>query len=382
MRIQSFVLGLMLVFFVGCTSTTVTKKLDPIFFPPAPDPPRVQFLLGIGDSRDVIGDEVKTQLFSMDAVQGETVKRFIKPYGISTFGQKIYVSDTLGSQVAVIDLAAKSFEWLKGNFGPGKMLKPTSLVNDEQGNLYVADSVRKKILTYDGDGNFIREYGEGYNLLPVSVAVDKRRLYVLDRKYRKLLVFNKKNGELIESLGQDSENPQERLYLPTNMTLTPKGVFYITDAGVGRIVAIDRDGHVLKTFGKLGDGFGQFARPKGIASDGSERLFVVDTAHQNIQVFDDEEKLLMFFGNPGQPQGSLNVPAGLAIGKDNLDYYQTLAAPGFELEQIVLAVNQVGDHRVLIYGFGRQKGVDYDAYYKQTLKIRDSENEAPQEKKR
>lgn len=366
-----FVFGLV----VGCAPSTKMKKQETVFFPPAPDPPRVQFLLGIADSRDVIGNEVETSLFSLDSVQGETVKRFVKPYGISAFGPKIYVSDTLGSQVAVIDLVEKSFEWLKGNFGPGKMLKPTALVNDDEGSLYVADSVRKKILVYDSEGNFVREYGEGYNLLPVGVAVDKRRVYVLDRKYRKLLVFNKVSGELVESFGQDSENPSERLYLPTNMTLTPKGIFYIADAGVGRIIAIDRDGHILKTFGKLGDGFGQFGRPKGIASDDQGHLFVVDTAHQNIQVFNPDQKLLMFFGNPGEAQGSLNVPAGLAISRDNLDYYQTLAAPGFKLEEVVLAINQVGDHRVVIYGFGKKENFDYDAYYKQTIKLRESENQ-------
>ena len=375
MQIRSFLIFFFLSVTVGCAPSAKLKKQETVFFPPAPDPPRVQFLLGIADSRDVIGSEVETSLFSLDSTQGEKVKRFVKPYGVSAFGHKIYVSDTLGSQVAVIDLVEKSFEWLKGNFGPGKMLKPTALVNDAEGSLYVADSVRKKVLVYDVDGNFVREYGEGYNLLPVSVAVDKRRVYVLDRKYRKLLVFNKTSGELIESFGQDSEDPNGKLYLPTNMTLTPKGIFYIADAGVGRIVSIDRDGHLLKAFGKLGDGFGQFARPKGIASDDKGRLFVVDTAHQNIQVFNPEQKLLIFFGNPGQAQGSLNVPAGLAVSKDNLEYFQKLAAPGFKLEEVVLAINQVGEHRIVIYGFGQQEGFDYDAYYKQTLKLRESENE-------
>ena len=351
----------------GCAPTISIRQQDPVFFPPAPTPPRVQFLLGIGDSRDVEEKDAEISLFSVTAVQKEELRTFSKPYGITANGSKFYVSDTIAGTVALIDLQQKSFNWLKGNFGPGKLQKPINLTIDKSGNLYVADTGRKEVVVYDGDGNFLKAYNAGYDMKPVDVAVDERRVYILDMSRHKILVLNKADGELVEGLGQDSENPRERLYLATNMTLTEQGLFYVANAGTGSIIKLDRDGHVLGSFGKMGDGFGQFGRPRGVATDSKKRFYVVDASHQNVQLFNDEDHLLMFFGDPGLPVGSLNLPAGIAATDQNLDFYQQFAAPGFDLEQVILVVNQAGRHKISIYGLGKMQGVDYEAYYRKAL---------------
>lgn len=363
---------LAIIFFIflgGCASQTTVKKHDLVFFPEAPNPPRIQFLLGFGNSRDVEGDETEVSLFSMDAVQNEKAKNFIKPYGIAAYKEKIYVSDTLAGKVGVINLQLKSFSWLKGAYGPGNLKKPINLTVDSQGNLYVADSIRKKVVAFDNDGNFLKVYGESYDMVPVDVAVDARRVFALDRSRSKILVFDKRDGELIEGLGQDSEDPSGNLSLPTNMSLTEKGIFYVTNIASGRIVKLDRDGHVLNTVGQMGDGFGQFGRPKGVATDSKNRFYVVDSAHQNVQIFDSNDRLLMFFGDPGLPVGSMNIPAGIVVTDDSLPYYQTLAAPDFELEQVIMVVNQVGRHKVGIYGLGKKRNFDYEAYYSETQEM-------------
>lgn len=354
-----FVLG-------GCAPQAAVQKNDPVFFPQPPNPPRIQFLLGIGTSRDVEGDEAEVALFSMSPVENEKIKAFIKPYGIAAFGEKIYVSDTLAGKVAVINLAQKSFEWLKGAYGPGKLKKPINLTVDNNGNLYVADSIRKKIIAFDSEGNFLKVYGEAYDMIPVDVAVDSRRVYALDRSRSKILVFDRRDGELIEGLGQDSDDPMGNLSLPTNMALTDKGIFYVTNIASGRIVKLDRDGHVLNTVGQMGDGFGQFGRPKGVATDSKGRFYVVDSAHQNVQLFDDSDRLLMFFGDPGLPRGSMNIPAGIVVTDDALPFYQQLAAPDFDLEQVIMVVNQVGRNKVGIYGLGKKRNFDYEAYYRES----------------
>lgn len=369
-----------LLIFSGCSPKATITQLDPIFFPPAPTPPRVQFLLGIGDSRDVEGADTEVSLFSMNAVISEELKTFDKPYGITAHGSTFYVSDTIAGTVAVIDLRQKNFTWLKGNFGPGKLLKPINLTTDKDRILYVADSKLKKVVVYDTEGNFKQTYGSSYDMKPVDVAVDDRRLYVLDISRHKILVFNKKSGKLIEGFGHDSENPAERLSLPTNMCLTEQGLFYVANAGSGSIIKLDRDGHVLGTFGKMGDGFGQFGRPKGVATDSKKRFYAVDASHQNVQIFNDEDRLLMFFGDPGLPIGSLNVPAGIDVTNQDLDFYQQFAAPGFDLEQVILVINQVGRYKINIYGLGKQQGIDYEAYYREALERHKADAERLQKK--
>ena len=355
------------VFISGCAPTAPVQQSEQVFFPPAPTPPRVQFLLGIGDSRDVEGTDVELSLFSVKAVQKEELKMFQKPYGITANGSKFYVSDTIASTVAVVDLKQKTFDWLKGNFGPGKLRKPINLTTDRSGNLYVADTGRKEALAYDADGNYLKSYGLGYDMKPVDVAVDDRRIYVLDMSRHKILIFNKTNGEFIEGLGQESDNPREKLYLATNMALTDQGVFYVANAGTGSIIKLDRDGHVLGSFGKMGSGLGQFGRPRGVALDSKKRFYVVDAAHQNVQLFNEEDRLLIFFGNPGLPTGSLNLPAGIAVTDQDLDFYQQLAAPGFDLEQVILVVNQSGRYKIKIYGLGKMQGINYEGYYRKSI---------------
>ena len=268
----------------------------------------------------------------------------------------------------MIDLQQKSFNWLKGNFGPGKLKTPINLSTDSMGNLYVADVGRKQVVAYDAEGNFLRVYGSSYDMKPVDVAADTRHIYILDLLHNKILVFNKDNGELIEGLGQGSDNPRERLSIATNMTLTEWGLFYVANVGTGAIIKLDRENNILGTFGELGSGFGQFARPRGVATDSKKLFYVVDAVYQNVQVFNEEDRLLMFFGTPGLPVGSLNVPAGIDVTDQNLDFYQQFAAPGFDLEQVILVVNQSGRYKINIYGLGKQQGIDYEAYYREILK--------------
>lgn len=42
---------------------------------------------------------------------------------------------------------------------------------------------------------------------------------------------------------------------------------------------------VLRTFGRIGDNLGHFARPRGMAIDRAGYVYVVDAAFNNVQVF-------------------------------------------------------------------------------------------------
>lgn len=380
-----FWFSFVLISFLASCAPQPVKKQDVVFYPPPPNPPRVQFLQGISSSRDVQGDSAEYSLFSVGLAQDEEVKRFMKPYGIALSGDSVYISDTIAAKIAVINFREKTFNWLKGNFGPGKLDKPINLATDNQGNLYVADTKRKLVVAFDSQQNFLRTYGQGLDMKPVDIAADDRHVYVLDFSRSQILVFKKSSGKLVESLGQGSDNPQNNLALPTNMTLDHRGVFYVTNFGNGKVVQLDRDGNVLSSVGQFGQGFAQFGRPRGIDTDVEGRMYVADAQHHNVQLFNEDGRLLMFFGDPTGNAGTLNLPAGIAVTDQNLDYYQTLAAPGFELEQVVLVVSQAGPNKLSIYGLGKKRGVDYEAYYREVQELmeeRKKENEKKQDEKK
>jgi hypothetical protein len=118
----------------------------------------------------------------------------------------------------------------------------------------------------------------------------------------------------------------------------------------------DVDGHLLLSFGKIGDFFGEFVRPKGIAVDKEGLIYVVDAGMQQVSIFNPQGRLLMVFGTPGLPRGSMNLPAAIWVTTDNLEYFKRFSDPSFEVNQLIFVTNQSGWDKVSVYGFGHRKG--------------------------
>ncbi|WP_298035972.1 hypothetical protein [uncultured Desulfuromonas sp.] len=358
----------------GCAPAKSTQQRKAIFFPPAPDPPRIEFLTGFAKSSDIEEKKSALSLLSLGSDQQgpEVIRTLTKPYGIAAYQSRIYVADTITGHLSVIDLEQKTFRHLPGNEGPGRLQKPVNLAVDDEGNLYVADTKRLEVLIYDAAGDYVASVGRMLDIKPVDVAVDKDFLYILDLSHSDIKVLDRKTFKHLDTIGRNSENPAENLSLPTNMAIDDNGVLYVANVTSSKVIKLDRDGHFLGSFGKRGTGLGQFGRPRGISVDSAGRLFAIDVEHQNAQIFDTNGRLLMFFGEPASklPTGTMNIPADIFVHREALDFYQQFASPGFTLEEVILVTNQVGNEKVAIYGLGRMEGVDYEKYVEETESLR------------
>ena len=352
--IRPLILLLMVLIFVTACSGSKQEVMKTVFFPPLPDEPRLQFLTAFGDS-SILEDTsmFKSLVSGMDRPDIQT--RLLKPYGIALYNGVIYVCDTVPNTVYRIDIKAGKFESIRGNAGSGGLKKPVSLTVDEGGRLYVADTIRKEVLLYTADGDFIQAFGRGILKKPSSVAVDKENLYVLDYDDGLIKVLDRKTGAFIREFGKDAE-PGNRLVMPAGLAIDSQGFLYVTNVANGKVIKLDRDGNVLLSFGKLGDFLGEFTRPKGIAVDKEGRIYVVDGGNQNVQIFNAERVLLIPFGSPGLPRGSLNLPAGITLTTDVPDYFRQFIDPSFEVELFIFVTNQSGANKITVYGLGRYKG--------------------------
>jgi DNA-binding beta-propeller fold protein YncE len=72
--------------------------------------------------------------------------------------------------------------------------------------------------------------------------------------------------------------------------------------------------------GQHGDGSGNFAAPKGIATDAAGHVYVVDALFDVVQVFDRSGVLLVSFGERGTGEGQLWLPGGLFISPEGEIY--------------------------------------------------------------
>lgn len=132
------------------------------------------------------------------------------------------------------------------------------------------------------------------------------------------------------------------LFTPRALTIAPDGSRVVADTGNNRIVVLDRDGNLVRTFGsgcRLGEGEaggcqdpdgagplalgdGQFYEPWGIAVNGDGHTFVADTWNGRIQVFDAEGRFITKWGVFSSTGGELTDayalfgPRGLAIASD------------------------------------------------------------------
>ena len=336
-------------FAAGC-ATAPKPKEDTVFFPPPPELPRYQFLVSFAGAEDVEGGRSAFDAF----VTGEKGDRrkLSKPYGIAMHDGKIYVCDT-GGAVIVFDLEKKTYGQLKGAQGPGKLVQPINISIDREGNKYVSDTLRKLVVVYNRNDEYVKTFGIKESWKPVAAVRYEDRIYVSDPDNSEIKVFDFNNGNLIKKFGKDS------LDRPLNLAFDEQGYLFVSDLGRFQILKFDRDGHLLQAIGKLGLNYGHFSRPRGVAVDRSGKIYVVDASFYNVQVFRGNGQLLTFFGGGGTAPGNLVLPAQVSINYDDKKYFEQYLSPNFEMEYLLFVTSQFGNRMVSVYAFGKEKGKQY-----------------------
>jgi DNA-binding beta-propeller fold protein YncE len=122
----------------------------------------------------------------------------------------LYVSDVKLDQVLVYDADTLKLKRKIGTTGhnhelttPGEFAKPTGLAVDQEGNLYVCDTLNDRIEIFDADGKFIGTFGKagdgpGYFARPKGVAIDSDgHIWVADGQQDRVQVFNQEFRLLI-----------------------------------------------------------------------------------------------------------------------------------------------------------------------------------------
>jgi sugar lactone lactonase YvrE len=323
------------------------------FFPPDREHARLQYLTSFSSPADFEAPPSKMLSF----VVGELpVKRpMVKPYGLALKNNELLVCDTVLGLVHRLDLAKREWSYFRPD-GPGTLKKAVNLDIDDQGRRYVADTVRGQVVVFDSDGRFVGTIGQEFELKPSDVKVVGDRIYVADLKSHRIRLYNRNTREFLFAVPTEVENEDAALFGPTNVAVGPRGDIYASDSTSFRVQRYAADGSYKQTIGQHGDTPGSFARNKGVAVDAEGRVYVVDAAFQNVQIFDDAGKLLLHFGDYSKPdEGAMVLPAGVVVDAAHNDWFRPFVDPGFNLDYVVLVVNQYGTHKITAYGFVHKK---------------------------
>ncbi|HYW37650.1 MAG TPA: SMP-30/gluconolactonase/LRE family protein [Terriglobales bacterium] len=158
----------------------------------------------------------------------------------------LYVSDVELDQVLVYDADTLKLKRKIGTTGhkheltsPGDFAKPGGLAVDQEGNLYVADTLNDRIEIFDADGKFISTFGKngdgpGYFARPKGVAIDgDGHIWVADGMQDRVQVFNQQ-AQLLIAFGGHGLLPGQFQAL-TSITIDKNNRVFTSEIFPGRV---------------------------------------------------------------------------------------------------------------------------------------------------
>lgn len=201
----------------------------------------------------------------------------------------------------------------------GRLHKPRVVAVDQDDLLYIAD-LTDRIQVFDRDGVYLRGWRTpGLNVDgPSGLTVDaSSRVLVADTHFYRVLVYDRM-GRLLQQVGDGVQGTAPgRFGFPTDVVVDSDGCFYVAEYGENdRIQVFDPAGRFLRQWGGHGYQPGQFLRPRALAFDRSERLFVADSCNHRIQVFSRSGELVGSWGSRGAGLGEMSYPYDVCFAPD------------------------------------------------------------------
>ncbi len=178
---------------------------------------------------------------------------------------------------------------------------------------------------FDENGKLIAAFGAGMFNYPHGLYIDAdNNVWVSDGRAKNngrghtVMKFSH-DGKLLMTLGRPgvAGDGTDTFNAPSDILVAPDGSIFVADGHGGdtnaRIVKFDKDGKLIKTWGRKGKGPGEFDSPHGLAMDSVGRLFVADRSNSRIQIFDQNGNFLEEWRQFGRP-------SGIYITKDDVIY--------------------------------------------------------------
>lgn len=215
---------------------------------------------------------------------------------------RIAVADTHYSRVVFFDGKGTVLSML-GSRGtePGQFIYPIKVIQDPQGNLYVAEyGSNDRIQKFTEGGELLLSFGSfgtapGQFQRPSGLVWSGGLIYVADAINHRVQVFTDQ-GKYRGILGQDIpgegktpgeaplglKDPRLTFKLPYDLAMGPSGDLYVCEYGAGRVTRFTRQGRLVGRFGEPGLAQGHMRTPWGLTVARDGRVFVADTGNKRI----------------------------------------------------------------------------------------------------
>jgi hypothetical protein len=163
------------------------------------------------------------------------------------------------------------------------------------GNVWTFNRGPLPVQVYTPDGRLVNSWGKGMFKNPHTVRFDNNgTLWVIDTLSQTVRSFTQ-DGKPLMTLGtlDQAGEDQSHMNQPNDVSFGPNGDIFVSDGyGNDRIVVFDKNGKFVRAWGKLGTGPGEFSQPHSLAVDSKGRVYVADRNNARVQIFDSKGKFL------------------------------------------------------------------------------------------
>ena len=228
---------------------------------------------------------------------------------------RLYVGDSSKQAVFVFDgPAGELLLWDQAD-ATRRFVAPAGIAL-AAGRVWVSDADLAAVFELDTEGRPLRTVGRGQLRRPTGLVRDAAsgRLFVADTYAHDIKVFGD-DGALLQVIGRRGEAPGEFNY-PTHLAWVG-GELYVTDTMNSRIQVLAADGRPLRQLGTRGLYLGNLVRPKGVGIDGEGNIYVIESYYDNLLVFSPAGEFLLPIGGTGTATGRFYLPAGVWVDGRN-----------------------------------------------------------------
>jgi DNA-binding beta-propeller fold protein YncE len=197
----------------------------------------------------------------------------------------VWVTDIGSHRVFKFDPSGKLLLSLghgKPGAGDDQFNKPTDVAFGSDGEFFVADGYgNTRVLKLAANGKLIKAWGTpgagpGEFNLPHAIVVDSRgRVLVGDRENDRIQIFDR-DGSLLEIWPG---------FAPYGLAFNRDGVLFVADARASRILELDANGKVRRSWGRKGTAPGEFDLPHMLSFDAAGNLLVAEVGGKRLQKF-------------------------------------------------------------------------------------------------
>jgi DNA-binding beta-propeller fold protein YncE len=207
-----------------------------------------------------------------------------------------------------------------------KMGAPSSVAFDARGHMLVFNRGEHPLIEFDGQGVFVRSFGEGRYSRPHGMRIDPEgNIWTTDVSGHTVTKMSAA-GDVLLTLGTrgqsgnwDETAGTHLLFEPADIAFGPGGDVFVDEGhgrGEGRILRFDKSGRFLKSWGGKGSAEGKFDQPHSILVDRQGVVYVADRENRRVQIFDADGRFIKSWKFAG-------LPCGLVVGPDQQMYLAT-----------------------------------------------------------